>query len=105
MLGQGASSITRLINHSSRRLRRGLTQALAAINMTATKHRARIDLQQASSTLLVEVISGAWSHVPNLNAKPIEQWVEVLATLEDRCPGHTKDDYVAALLRANRDNR
>ena len=55
--------------------------------------------------LLVEVLSGAWSHVPNLHGRPIEQWVEVLAALEDRCPGHAKDDYVAALLRANRDNR
>ncbi|WCE05825.1 hypothetical protein [Pseudoxanthomonas sp. JBR18] len=73
--------------------------------MTAKKHTARVALQQASATLITEVVIGKWSHVPGLSGEPIEQWAEVLAKLEKLCPGQTKDEYIAALARAIRDNR
>lgn len=73
--------------------------------MTAKKHESRVELQQASSTLLCEVLRGEWSHDHGLIGKPIEEWVAVLAKLEEICPGHSRSDYVAALVRANRDNR
>jgi hypothetical protein len=73
--------------------------------MTAKKHTARVALQQASATLIAEVLSGKWSHVPGLSGKPIDQWAEVIAKLEGLCPGQTKKEYIAALVRANRDNR
>ena len=73
--------------------------------MTARKHASRVELQQASSRLLGEVLRGEWSHDCGLVDKPIEEWVAVLTKLEDICPGHSKGDYVAALGRANRDNR
>ncbi|MGV8961451.1 MAG: hypothetical protein ACOH1V_13890, partial [Stenotrophomonas sp.] len=62
--------------------------------MTAKKHTARVALHQASATLIIEVLSGKWSHVPGLSSTPIEQWAEVLANLEELCPGQTKDEYV-----------
>jgi hypothetical protein len=73
--------------------------------MTARKHHSRVELQKASATLLVEVLGGKWSPAQELLGKPIAQWAGVIAKLEEVCPGHSNSDYVAALIRANRDNR
>jgi hypothetical protein len=73
--------------------------------MTEKKHKARIALQRSSEALIAEVSSGKWSHASGLTGKPIEQWTEVIASLESQCPGHPHQEYISALIRANRDNR
>lgn len=73
--------------------------------MTAKKHTARVELQQASAALVAEVSGGKWRHISGLGSKPIDKWAEVLAELERMCPGHSKDEYVNALSRANWNNR
>ena len=73
--------------------------------MTEKKHKARVALQQASEAYVVALLSGKLNHASNLCSKPIDQWAQVIASLERQCPGYKHQEYVDALIRANRDNR
>jgi hypothetical protein len=67
--------------------------------------KARTDLQRESTALLLQVLSGDLEGAAEMLALPIDQWHTVIARLHLLCPGFTRDEYVAALVRANRDNR
>jgi hypothetical protein len=73
--------------------------------MTAKKHAARILLEQTTDSLRDEVLTGKWSHIVDWRSKPISELTEILAELERRCPGHTKQTYQDALARSCWNNR
>jgi hypothetical protein len=63
-------------------------------------------LDKTAETLIEEVCTGKWSHLmPPLNTRPVEQWTEVVSEISVRCPGHSTDEYVFALRRAQLFNR
>ena len=71
--------------------------------MTEKKHAARIGLERVALTLTVDVSTGRFGH--DLSSKPFEEWTDVLAELERRCPGHSISTYQDALARASWNNR
>jgi hypothetical protein len=73
--------------------------------MTKRKHTARISLQRVAEAHLIDVLSGKWDGVFDFRGKPVSQWAEVIASIETQCPGFTHEEYVDAIIRANRDNR
>ena len=73
--------------------------------MSAKDRKARTDLQRESTALLLQVLSGKLEGATEMRDLPIDQWHPVLARLHLLCPGFTRDEYLAALVRANRDNR
>ena len=73
--------------------------------MSAKDRKARTDLQRESNALLLEVLSGQLEGAAEMRALPIDQWHTLIARLHVLCPGFTRDECVAALVRANRDNR
>ena len=73
--------------------------------MSAKTRKARTVLQRESTALLLQVLSGDLEGAAETRALPIDQWHTVITRLHLLCPGFTRDEYVAALVRANRDNR
>ncbi len=73
--------------------------------MSARKRQARSDLNRESTSLLQSVLLGEMDGSSEMRALPIEKWHVVIAQLGLLCPGFTRDEYVAALVRALRDNR
>jgi hypothetical protein len=68
--------------------------------MTAKKHAARLALRKSSDQLADEIWEGKWGHIPHLRTTPIGEVAEILAELERRCPGHTKEAYQDAIARS-----
>lgn len=63
-------------------------------------------LDKTAEALIDEICTGKWSHLtPPLNSRPIEQWPEIVSEISVRCPGHSTDEYVFALRRAQFMNR
>ena len=75
------------------------------LQMSARMKQARTDLQREAASLLRRVLLGGVDGFAEMRALPVEQWHTAIAQLGSLCPGFTKDEYVAALVRANRDNR
>lgn len=68
--------------------------------MTKKKHAARLALQAASDGLSDEIWEGRWDHIASLHNHPIGECVKIIAELERRSPGHTKEEYKDAIARS-----
>jgi hypothetical protein len=68
--------------------------------MPSKKHNARIALSNASDILSDEIWGKKWDHIPTVHTKPICDCVEIIKELENRCPGHSIEEYQNAISRA-----
>jgi len=60
----------------------------------------------AASELIVELGEGKWAHLERkIRTKPLPKIRELIAELEKRSPGHTKEAYEDAIARAYWQNR
>ena len=57
-------------------------------------------LEKAAYGLANEIWEGQWSHVPEVNDKPISEWIEMPRELATRCPGFSPDEYSRAMWKA-----
>lgn len=73
--------------------------------MTKKKHLGRVKLRKAADELVAEMLHGKWDHISDLNSRPMENLTELFEELEQRCPGHSVEEYKEIFLRSHWENR
>ena len=72
--------------------------------MSSNRQDKRKLFSDTAKALIEEVYSSKWDNIDYWHT-PIEEWSEVLAEYELRCPSYSRNDYIDALRRAQWNNR
>ena len=61
------------------------------------------ELAEHAFTLAEEIHEGRWDHIPSIHFKPASACPEIIEELRKRSPGHSLEQYQAALAQALHD--